>query len=528
MINIFSRIDDFRRKEWPTLVVNHFSRTEIAVLSAQYFLSFYYCWHIFISGPHAESFLTIFFPPIVLLLTKNRMFFISTLIAFQLVISFWCIGNPQDIVSYTGALFFVLFALSSYKKCYYLAIISTFLFFVPGVQGYSPIHVLGIVLVIMALQNRSDIESNIFSVNPFFKRLFVIFAIWITLATIWSPTLTSIPYSYYRTIIIFMLYGLTLVYLNDENKIYKAFYTWAIAGIFYAGARTISQPTAGESDILFFTSKNTVSSLINFSAFAIFPLLTMKTRKVPHFLWLTALVMILAINYFIGSKGGFAAFVVGLILYWILLDKRKSSRIKVLLLKISTASIVIFVTAQVFLVPLLYMNLRATVLPFTLPPEAATLFFRFEQWDYGKQMLDDGNYLIGLGLNGYGYLYGSFYESDALPKPWQNHPHSIYVHVFCDFGIIGMLIFITILVSFFIIMAKFILRSNHMPFRILALSVYVSVFSFLIHALVDWSLVDERLWLFIGLGMAIITVERKSKSKNVPFPESRSSSPFTF
>lgn len=447
------------------------------------------------------------------------MFFISLLIAIQFSIAFWMIGNPEDVASGVIAVIIATFALTSFDRAYFSAIVSLFLFFIPTVQGYQFIHLVLLVMLFSIIIYRDNVIDSELNRRHFFNVLMFVFAIYITVSIIWCQNILTITYSYYNIISLFLVYLFTIYYLQNQGRILLTLKVWAITGIIYAFARIFISPASEESSFTLFTAKNTVSSLLNFSTFAFMAFFTMENDFFKRNVMRIIMLMLMVVNFFIGSKAGFASFILIALVYYIIVNRKKMS-VHSWILKTVSGFFIIFIIAQIFLVPFLYMNLHFYDIPISPTDELSTLIFRFQQWDYGKQMIENsGNYLLGLGINGYGILYGDYYTGEQLPELWQNHPHSIYVHVFCDYGIIGMIIFIIINVTFIALMTNFICKTKNPVFRIINTAILLAIFSFYIHALVDWALAEKQYWFFIGTGMAVIFVDRKNRHENKPIPE---------
>ncbi|MBC8204871.1 MAG: O-antigen ligase family protein [FCB group bacterium] len=498
-------IRDFNAKKWPTLEVSNFTKGEKLFLIAFYILDLAYSWNTFLSGPRAEMFGYPIIVPVILLLLKSRMFFMSFLITFQITVAFLCIGNAEDMLKYTFAFTAAIITISNTDRGYYAAIISLFFFFLPRVQYYSIEHII-IFFLIVSLITNTKLFFGYNRSNKLNMPLMILF-LWINLSVFWSVSLRVVLESYFDIFSLFAIYWLTLIIINEEEKIYKVLIIWAFCGFFYGFARSFFTPSDKELMGLF-TAKNTVSSLLNYSIFCIMALINLKKLKL-HLLYLF-LIILIPLSYVIGSKAGFASLLIGIALYLILMDcNRKKRRRK--LLKATSVLITLFLVAQIPLVPLVYTKLKHIPLPIEMPMELQTIFFRFEQWEIGEQMLtEESNYYLGTGIYGYATLYSEFYSEDTKPKPWQNHPHSLYMYVFFDYGVVGLILFILMMVIFYWILTVFLLRSKNEPIRAVVFMVYIATLSFLVHALVDWALIDKRFWFFLGLGIAAILVDRNS------------------
>ena len=511
MISIPNILHNYTSKEWPTLEVNNFSRSEVVFFIVFYLLDLAYSLNLFINGPTAEQFAIPMMVPLALLLLKSRLFFVAFLIAGQFLTAFLTIGAPENLLKYTLTLLMILVTVANAERGYYLAIISLFFFFITSVQGYHFIHVISLFLVFSLIANRDKLSLSKFSRQHKFNIMLFCFFIWVNLAALWGANFSDVFYCYFDILCLFIIYALTLIIVNDESRVIKVLLIWSIAGVIYGLARFVIQPSEKEL-IGLFAAKNTVSSLLNYSIFCTLVLVSM--RRYSHLMLTTMAAIMIVINYVVGSKAGFLSMIIGLLIYFILIDNNYKKRKKVLL-TITTVGIMIFLLLQIPLVPLVYMKLKNVPLPMEVPPELQTILFRFEQWELGEQMVyEDGNPYLGTGMGGYSILYKDYYPSEEKPEPWQNHPHSIYVFTYVDYGLIGLIIFMGILTAFFWTLRNFINRSRNGPLRLVALAVYAMTFSFLIHALVDWALVDKRFWFFLGLGIAIILVDR-----NKGYPE---------
>ena len=518
-------IKNYREKKWPSLEVNNFSKAEIIFFASFYIADLLYCSYHYTHFPNAEIFLMPLLIPVMLLLLKSRLFFITFLISVQFLVAFWGLGNLGDVINYVGAFILILLTLSNVLRGYYLLIITMFFFFMPSFQGYQVQHIIALFLAFSLIIHQELINKANYDRKHKLSVLVMVLLIWVNLSILWSQNLGAVAYRYLDVISLFLAYWLTLVIINDEAKLLKTFKVWAAIGVFYAFARGIVPPSGSgsgsESAIELFTAKNTVSSLLNFATFALMALTTIKIKKIPTSVLLGCIMFLIFVNFIVGSKAGLGSAAIGIVLYYILLDKKRSKSKKILL-NIATVMIIIFLLAQIPLVPLLYMNLKYIPLPSDIPQEFQTLLFRFEQWDYAKQMLQEqGNYITGLGMSGYYYLYGYFYDVSSVPQPWMSHPHSLYVHVFADYGLIGLMIFMILMITLFWRMRAFMIKSRNEPFRVLMLAIYAGIFSFFVHAIVDWDLNNKRLWIFIGMAVATMLIDRNLNHPEAPLPSSQ-------
>ena len=117
--------------------------------------------------------------------------------------------------------------------------------------------------------------------------------------------------------------------------------------------------------------------------------------------------------------------------------------------------------------------------------------------------------LLGVGLSGYQKLIPKFqkpyYQSGQLISVETHpYPHNLYLAVWLELGLLGLLVFISLIVNFFVLIFKKIKRDVSSRRFFLALGAAMIVL--LVHGLVDTPYFKNDLsvlfWLIIGLGIA--------------------------
>jgi uncharacterized membrane protein YagU involved in acid resistance len=84
------------------------------------------------------------------------------------------------------------------------------------------------------------------------------------------------------------------------------------------------------------------------------------------------------------------------------------------------------------------------------------------------------------------------------------HPHSFWVYTFTDVGLIGMIILHIFLIVFIVKISEALLNTQSIKLRIYGSAIFCAIISFFIHGFVDFAFNEtDRLWLFLGLGMAV-------------------------
>lgn len=121
----------------------------------------------------------------------------------------------------------------------------------------------------------------------------------------------------------------------------------------------------------------------------------------------------------------------------------------------------------------------------------ASFFNRLDSYNIGIRLIKD-NFLFGVGLVNF-----KFY----VPKYFGNYIHNLYLSLLVEVGVLGFISFVsTVFVSLYKVFKSLALDFN--PIRV---SFLVSIFTFLIHGLIDNTLyvvsLGSLFWLFLGMSL---------------------------
>lgn len=510
-----SLISSYIEEKWPSLEVSRFSKGEWIFLSVFYAATFALSAYYYTHGPRAEKFLYPFVVPVLLLLLKKRLFFPVLLITIQISFAFLAIGNIGLVFKVTLGTFLTLLALGNFKWGFYAFITAQFFYFIPSYYGYTSEHLL-IIACILGMMARKQEKIEIIDKSNRLNNFLMIFLIWISAGALWGPTFERVFLRYFDLIIsIYVVYRVTLQIVDSEEGLITSFKVWAISGFVIAFILVVipegsSSGVGAEVDL----HKNWSSSLLNFAIFALIGLLSLKEKIYMRLLMYFMLFTMLLINVVLGSRAGIICLSIYILVYLIVVNSQKSAW-KRRFLKFSHFFLMLFLAAQIFLVPLLYVNLYNMTRAVPFPTSLNTIVFRFEQWDFARQIIEDeGNFLMGAGMDAYSTYYQDYYESQFGQKQENKYttPHSLYVAVYVNYGVIGLTLFIICLIVFLRMMKNHILETSNDRLRIISLVVYSTVAAYMLHAFFDWSLMDRRLWMFLGFGVASIIIDRNLNS----------------
>lgn len=109
---------------------------------------------------------------------------------------------------------------------------------------------------------------------------------------------------------------------------------------------------------------------------------------------------------------------------------------------------------------------------------------------------------VGPGQSAYNKVY-PFYGYNEISAP---HSHNTFLQIMCDTGIVGIIVFITIIYQFFKNLFITYLKNRSFEERVLVISSMSSIMAFLVQSLFDYTFYNYRVmllfWIFIGMGLA--------------------------
>jgi len=164
------------------------------------------------------------------------------------------------------------------------------------------------------------------------------------------------------------------------------------------------------------------------------------------FFYLSLILPLIAL-FLTKSRAGIIALIVSLSLYGILwLYKKLKSKVAQVALALSS-----IILSLLFFILLLKFGLR---------PETDSI--RLEIYSYSWQMIRD-NPIFGIGLGNYQNYLSNMVTSDSFREivlPYAYHPHSLFLAMWLNLGLIGLVSFIGLIIFFFINIIKYPSISN--------------------------------------------------------------------
>ena len=198
---------------------------------------------------------------------------------------------------------------------------------------------------------------------------------------------------------------------------------------------------------------------------------------------ITGLLLVsLALTY---SRGCYLALAVSVLVFVLLIEKRM---------------IVLFVAglaAVPFVLPASMLARLASIVNF----EDTSTAFRLNIYRASIRILEDF-WMAGLGqgIEAYNQVY-PFYAFAAVPSP---HSHNLFLQIFLETGIIGLVVFLAVLACFFRTQLSFMRRTSDSRRKIVSAALTAAVVGFLFQGMFDHVFYNYRVMLtfFIFIGIA--------------------------
>jgi len=144
--------------------------------------------------------------------------------------------------------------------------------------------------------------------------------------------------------------------------------------------------------------------------------------------------------------------------------------------------------------------------------------FRVNIWRGSLRMLGDF-WPVGVGQGE--YAFNRVYHFYSLGATFTPHSHNLFIQIFLETGIVGILVFIGVLACFFRAQANFLRRVQEFRLRVMSAAMIAAVTGFLMQGIFDHAFYNFRVmltfFLFIGIGIAFTRVAGPA-AKNVEEP----------
>ena len=204
------------------------------------------------------------------------------------------------------------------------------------------------------------------------------------------------------------------------------------------------------------------------------------------------LIVALALTY---SRGCYLALAGAVLVFFLLIEKR----------------LIVFYALGLLAMPfILPAGMLARIVSIVNFADTSTAF-RLAIWQASLRILGDF-WMAGLGqgIDAYNRVY-PFYSFAAVPSP---HAHNLFLQIFLETGIIGLLVWMAVLACFFRTQFSFMRHTTDVRRKILSAAITAGVIGFLMQGMFDHVFYNYRVmlvfFLFLGIGNSLTTVEDDS------------------
>lgn len=164
--------------------------------------------------------------------------------------------------------------------------------------------------------------------------------------------------------------------------------------------------------------------------------------------------------------------------------------------------------AAVFVVPESIVNRFMTIFNFA----DSSTSYRFKIWEITEAVIRD-HFIVGLGL---GHLpFKMVFEQYIRTMPIY-HAHNTFLQVFAEMGLIGFILFIVFMVSLFVNLARYPLKSEDRYVKIMGAALCASFAGMLFHGMFEnifyMTKITTTFWLLLAISFALVRICKRHLS----------------
>lgn len=161
--------------------------------------------------------------------------------------------------------------------------------------------------------------------------------------------------------------------------------------------------------------------------------------------------------------------------------------------------------AAVFVVPESIINRFMTIFNFA----DSSTSYRFKIWEITEAVIHD-HFIVGLGL---GHLpFKMVFEQYIRTMPIY-HAHNTFLQIFAEMGIVGFVLFFIFMVSIFVNLARYPLKSENKYLKIMGAALCASFSGMLFHGMFEnvfyMTKITTTFWLLLAVSFALVRITKK-------------------
>ncbi|MCL1999776.1 MAG: O-antigen ligase family protein [Turicibacter sp.] len=199
------------------------------------------------------------------------------------------------------------------------------------------------------------------------------------------------------------------------------------------------------------------------------------------------------------SRGAYVALALSVMVFMLLIERRL---------------IVLFVAGLAVAPFLLPATILARVLSIVNLTDSSTMY-RIAIWQSSLRMIGDF-WMAGIGQGA--AAYNAIYPFYAFSAVVAQHTHNLFLQIFIETGLVGLLVFVAILACFFRTQFSFIRRAADVRLKLLSQAMVSAVVGFLALGMFDYPFHNYRVmltfYLFLGIASCVVNIGSAEYEKN--------------
>lgn len=450
-------------------------------------------------------------------LSDTRSRFLAALFVLALSTGVLAGVDPRLGLALAMAVAFVTVVMADLSLGLCLYALLAFLNIVPGAGGsfISFDKIAGGLLALSwlaAVAARKDARRAFFSAHPQFSAILLFFLAWVALSMTWSPDLGAALQHVARYVLSAFLFLIVFTAVRTRQHVRWLLGAFVAASTLSGAYGLISPPPPGEEDRLAGTigEPNQLAAVL-VAGFVISLALGVTEKRWPLLrgLYFASSVLCLLTTFLTLSRAGLIALVLAMVAAVIVGGRwRPQIALAATLAVLSLVGFFAFVATP---------DQRARV---TNTGQGATTG-RSDIWTVGWRMVM-ANPIKGVGTGQFEgssvhYLIapGTIRRSDLIidqPKV----AHNIYLHIFAELGIVGLVPFLLILgfaLRCALLAAREFSRRGDSAMDLISRSVFVGLIGILSADFFASEQFSKQLWLLLGIGPALLAIARRTGTR---------------
>lgn len=359
------------------------------------------------------------------------------------------------------------------------------------------LYLLGLLPVLLMVWFTVELLDSYSIKITFEYRIFILVSLmtgWWVLSVVWSATPSSSMVTIYLPIVFYSSYVLATLWVNTSNAFLQRIDIIFISVITFSAAYAIYQQLTGAPPSSLMANKNNHAALLNLGIFfALAQVMQVHEIGRRQIILIAALLLMTIAMFLVGSRGAMIAYAVA-ILFLAIVMNRRLHRVHALYLIVIPASAFYLasVTGENHVI-----ERTATLANFG---EGMVLNTRLNIWSDSLVLLKQ-HPIMGHGIGTFWMLFPMV--RDPVITPFYFFVHNDYLQMWIELGIIGLLIFLSLL-SYLAMKTYRLLHDSQLSKEdyLSVTAIFAGMMTLLIHSSVTFNLNLPVFLLILGVSIA--------------------------